>query len=866
MRWLLRLLLSDADRRAIENDLAELFELRRHRDGERAATRWLRRQRLLYPLHLVVERVRGAVGSLWALLPHLWRDAGYSLRSLARTPALTATILLTVGVGLGATTGMIGVVRAVLIKPLPYASPEQLFWIYTDNPPYRFRFSVVDYRALEADHPAFSAVAAYQTTNVTVTDGGAAERVTAKVVTGSYFPLMGQEALVGRLLDVSDDARGDRVAVLTAAFWARRFASDPAVLGRTMTIDGASYTIVGVLQREVGPLERDVALLTAARWPPPKRKGPFFTMVLGRLRPDVPHAAALDTLRATNARLFPIWKSSYQDEKATWGLQDLKSRVVGDVGSTLVIVLAAVGCVLLIACANAVNLLVARALDRSRELAIRSALGASRGRLLQYLTVESALLTAGAAVVGAAVAALAIQLVTTYGVGYIPRIDEVRLSVPLAGWLAALGIGSGVLILAGGLVPAIHASRQMDRSLRSGGRAATDGPAARRSRRGLVAVQFALATPLVVAAALVATSLDRLSRVSVGIETSQVLTAAVSLSGASYARESDRKAFWDRSLARVMALPGVQAAALADSRPPNEAGQSNNFDLEDHPTPAGENQPICTWVGVSPGFFPTVGLRLERGRLLDERSVQDDVVVVDRAWAARFFPGQEVLGRRFRNGGCTTCPWTTVVGVVGNVKWVGMDGSDEGTVYFPFVDMPNAYFVVRATTDPASLTTALRAAVRELDPGLALSRIATGDELVSESLSAPRYLSVLVGMFALSALVLSVVGIYGVMTHFVQQHTRDIGIRLALGGEPWNVRRMIVLQGLRLVVVGVAVGVGVALAGSRLLTTVVYGVSPTDLRTLTIVPLLLVALAGLVCLVPGRRAAKLDPATILRDC
>jgi hypothetical protein len=412
MRWLLRVLLSDADRRAIENDLVELFELRRHRDGERAATRWLRRQRLLYPLHLVVERVRGTLGSLWALLPHLWRDAGYSLRSLARTPALTATILLTVGVGLGATTGMIGVVRAVLVNPLPYASPEQLFWLYTDNPPYRFRFSVVDYRALEADHPAFSAVAAYQTTNVTVTDGGAAERVTARVVTGSYFPLMGQSALAGRLLDVSDDARGDRVAVLTAAFWARRFARDPAVLGRTMTIDGASYTVVGVLQKEVGPLERDVALFTAARWPPPKRKGPFFTTVLGRLRPDVPQAAALDTLRATNARLFPIWKSSYQDEKATWGLQDLKSRVVGDVGSTLVMVLAAVGCVLLIACAYAINLLVARALDRSRELAIRSALGASRGRLLQYLTVESALMSAAAAVVGAGVAALAIQLVT----------------------------------------------------------------------------------------------------------------------------------------------------------------------------------------------------------------------------------------------------------------------------------------------------------------------------------------------------------------------------------------------------------------------------------------------------------------------
>jgi predicted permease len=589
-------------------------------------------------------------------------------------------------------------------------------------------------------------------------------------------------------------------------------------------------------------------------------------MVLGRLRPDVSQAAALDALRATNARLFPIWKSSYQDEKATWGLQDLKARVVGDVGSTLVVVLAAVGCVLLIACANAINLLIARALNRSRELAIRSALGASRGRLLQYLMVESAVLTTGAAAVGVGVAALAIQLVTAYGVGYIPRVDEVRLSAPLVGWLAALAVGSGVLILVGGLVPAIHGSwLRMDRALKSGGRSTTDGPAARRLRGTLVAAQFALATPLIVAAVLVMSSLDRLGRVSVGIETERVLTAAVSLSGAGYARDTDRKSFWDRALERVAALPGVEAVALADSRPPNQAGQSNNFDLEDHPTPAGQNQPICTWVGVSPGFFSTVGLRQERGRLLDERSLQDDVVVVDRAWAARFFPGQEVLGRRFKNGGCTTCSWTTVAGVVGTVKWAGLETSDRGTVYFPFVDMPNAYFVLRATADPASLTAALRQAVHELDPGLALTSIATGDDLVSESLTAPRYLSVLVGMFAAAALLLSVVGIYGVMAHFVQQHTRDIGIRLALGGEPSDVRRMVVLQGLRLVVVGVGVGVGAAFVTARFLTTVLFGVSPTDLRTMTSVPLVLVALAALACLAPGRRAAELDPAKILRE-
>jgi putative ABC transport system permease protein len=300
MRWLFRLLVKEEDRQAIESDLAELFELRRRQEGDRAAARWLRRQHLLYPVHLCADRVRALLASCISLLPHLWRDVLYSGRNLLRTPTLTTTIVLTVGVGLGATTGMISVVRAVLVNPLPYADSDQLFWIYTNNPPYRFSFSVVDYRALEADHPAFSAVAGYQARGVTVTEGGSAERVTAKAVTGSYFPLLGQAPLLGRLFDAADDARTDRVAVLTEAYWARRFARDPAVLGRSIAIDGATYTVVGVLQKTVGPLEHDVALFTAARWPAPTRKGPFFTTVLGRLRPDVPPAAALDTLRATN--------------------------------------------------------------------------------------------------------------------------------------------------------------------------------------------------------------------------------------------------------------------------------------------------------------------------------------------------------------------------------------------------------------------------------------------------------------------------------------------------------------------------------------------------------------------------------------
>jgi putative ABC transport system permease protein len=863
MPWLLRRLVSDADRRAIETELAELYELRRRTDGDAEAQRWLRRQRRAYSRHLIADRLRGAAGRVAGFFPRFARDAAYHVRTLLRSPGLTATIVLTLGLGLGATTAMLTVVRAVLVSPLPYDESNNLYWLYTDSPPFRFRFSVVDYRALEADHPAFSEVAAFQSSRVTVTEGGTAERVSARSVTGSYFPLMRQTAHLGRLFDPTDDASQEQSAVLTYAYWMRRYAGDPTVLGRIVAIDAQSYRVVGVLERSDGPFERDVAVFTAARWAPPERKGPFFTMVFGRLRPDMPVTAAAETLRATNARLFPIWKSSYQDEKATWNLQDLRSRVVGTAGSTLTLVLAAVGCVLLIACANAVNLLIARSLGRSRELAIRGALGASRGRLLQHLLAETAVLTFGAVIAGVAVAAGAISLVTTYGGTYIPRIDEVRLSAGAFGWLGLLALASGLLI---GVVPAVHASRlRMDRALTASSRGASETRPARRVRRALVAAEFALATPLLLAATLVAISLDRLARVDVGVDTSRVLTAAVSLPSGRYPVDTDREAFWKRAVERLKALPGVESVALTDSRPPREAGIRNNFDLEDRPTPPGQNQPVTPWIFVSPEFFRTAGLTLQRGKLLDDRSAAEQEVVVDRAWANRFFPNEEAVGRRLRSGGCTTCPPITVVGVVDNVKWIGLEAAEDGTVYDTFVDWPNGYFMLRAGGDPAALANGLRAAIRELDPELALSNVATGESLVQDALATPRYLSLLVGMFALAALILSIVGIHGVMAHFVQQHTRDLGIRLALGGDPAAVRRMVIRQGVGLVGIGVAVGLGAALLSTPLMSSVLFGVSATDLRALIAIPATLLLVAVLACALPARRAARLDPAQILRE-
>ena len=862
MRWLFQRLLSEADVRAIEGDLAELYEFRRQQDGERAAARWLRRQRVLYPLRVLWERVRTNVvpdAGIGGFMSGLVSDLRQSVQSLMRSPGLAATIVLTVGLGLGATAAMITVIDAVVLRPLPYPDQDALMWIYWDRPPSQFPLSVADYRAIDEQQTSFSHLAGYATSTVTVTAGATPTRVTAREVTWGYFSTLGLVPAHGRLFDKSDDEPGRRIVVLSRDFWETECGADPSIVGRVIPIDGVAHTVVGVAAADPGPVARGVAIFRPVHWNPPRRRGPFFIRAIARLRPGVTETTAREEVRAINQRTF-------HDANSSWGLRDLKSRAVGDVTSTLVFVLAAVGCVLLIACVNAVNLLLARAMRRGPELTIRAALGASRLRILQYLAAETALLTTAAAAVGLAIAAGALQLIHAYGGNYIPRIDEIRLGGPAIAWLSLLALGSAILI---GVVPTFHSARRaVHRQLPSGGRSVTHSPAARRVRRVLVGVEFAIATPLIVVAVLVLTTLERLREVPVGVDTTQVLTASIALPAGAYPDAPAMAGFWNRALERLRTIPGVESVAFADGRPPSEVEQQNDIDLEDHPTPASEVQPTSPWVGATTEFFKTVGLTLQDGRLLDDRDFLPDtpnVVVVDRAWAARFFPNETVVGRRFHSGGCNTCDWTTVVGVVGTVKYLGLDAPDQGTVYWPLRDGDRNRYVLLRSTQAATLIEPLRQAFRELDPNLALSGIATVDQLVSDSLAKPKYLSVLVATFGVAALALSLVGIYGVMTYFVQQHHRDIGIRLALGGDPFQIGRRVVNEGLTIVLSGVAVGLGATFLTTQIVSSVLFGVSPTDLTTMVMVPTLLVAAALIACVAPARRAATVDPVEVLRE-
>jgi putative ABC transport system permease protein len=808
----------------------------------------------------------------------LAQDLRVSLRGLVKAPIMAITIVATVGLGIGATTAIFSAVNAALLQPLPYANPGQLVRIYTDAPPNKFPFSVADYLALEAQQTRFERIAAYVNRPMAFSDGGSAERLRGKMVSWTYFLLLGIRPAIGRDFVEADGRPGSPPSVIVSrGFWTQRLGGRPDAIGAPIRLDGSDYTLVGVLPARVGPLEQGQDFFLAAQWETPPRKGPFFITVLGRVRHGSERSLAADELRAINRRIFPLWRASYQDDKATWSMMDLETHVVGDVGTKAALALTAVGLVWLIACANASNLLVARITSRRRELAVRTALGASRERVVRHLLAESSLLAIGAAGVGIAVGWAGIQLVRELGPAYVPRTQEISVDRSVRWLVVALTSASALLF---GLVPAVHGTGgSLDESLRSmGSRSSTGSVTVRRLRHLLVGSQFAIATPLLVVAGLLLASLNELGRVDLGFDSRNILTGSIVLPSAQYPQAGQVAAFWDELQRRVETLPGVSGVAFADGRPPNDVNNFNNFDLEDALTPPGQSQPVTPWVAVTPEYFRLLGLQLLEGRLFTEhdRPTQNiEVVVVDRAWAKRFFPNESAVGKRFREGGCTRCPWTTVLGVVSEVKYAGLDKPDQGTVYSPMAGRGSPpvegaisrvrYLVLRTRTDAAAVLPAVRQAVRELDASLPFSNVATIDDLIARSLQSPRSLSLLVAALAIVALSLSIVGIYGVMAYYVQQHAKDISIRLALGGSPGEVLRLIVSQGLSVVSSGVGVGLLSALALTRLMASLLFGVGAADAFTFVAVGVILFVVALAACFVPARRAVGMEPSVALRD-
>lgn len=793
------------------------------------------------------------------------QDVRIGVRSLLRVPVLTLTIVATVGVGMGATAAIFSAIDAALLRPLPYAEPDRLVRLYTDAPPFKFRFSVADYLELIERQTHFETLATYTDRSMSYVSSARAESIRSRVVSWQFFSSLGLAPSLGRDFTEADGRPGTPpVVIASRAFWEQRLGADVAIIGRPIRLDGADYTVVGVLPELSGPLERRQDLFVIQQFQPPTRKGPFLHSVIGRLKPNADRTLAANELRAINTDMFPRWSASYQDDRATWGMEDLRTNLAGNVSTIAGVALGAVGLVWLIACANASNLLIARVTSRRQELAVRAALGASRGRVIRYLLAESAVLAAGAMALGAVVTSAGVQTLHDIGAGYFPRAAEIRMDGTVIAVLAALAAMSALLF---GLVPALHATGSSGEELRSLGRI-TAGVGARRLRRVLVAAQFAIATPLLIGAGLLLVSLDQLRRVDIGFAGERFVTGAVRLPGAQYREPARISAFWEELKRRLESQPGIEAVAFADGRPPNTAGQHNNFDLERFPTGSGQSQPVTAWVGISPEFPRVTGQQLIEGRLLDQRDVMSETllsVIVDEAWARRFFPNESAVGKRFKSGGCTECEWTSVVGVVGNVQFDGIDQPMQGTVYFGTSGQPFRYVVARTKGDPSAEIGTIGRVIRELEPGAPFSDVATLEQLIDQSLERPQALSMLVAGFAAIALLLSIIGVYGVMAYFVQQHLKEIGIRIALGGSRGAVARLVIGQGMLLVVGGVVVGTIAAYASTRLMSSLLFGVGAADPATFSGVATLMLGVALLACAVPAWRAMHAQPAVVLRN-
>ncbi|MEZ4423504.1 MAG: ADOP family duplicated permease [Gemmatimonadota bacterium] len=876
-RWVrvaLSCLLPKEEIHLIRSELEELYALTTARHGAVEARRRVLRQWRGYPARLLWARLRGGSADArrasggtrpWPTPTALRQSA----RSLARAPLLTGTIVATVGLGIAGCTAIFSLIDALYLRPLPYPDADRVMALFTDAPPNRFPFSVVDLQALEAGQTSFAAVGAYGRSRRTLITDAGAESIATVEVTPGLLDVLGLAPLAGRLPGEVDGQPGAAPTVMVTDGFARRVLGRTGVdaVGASLVLDGETWQVLGVLPDALGPLAREVQVLPTLRLEPPTRKGPFFLRPFGRLREGVSPATAAAELRVLNAQLFPLWADSYTDQSASWGLMPIAHSIRGDVGRLLALVLAAVGTVLLIALANAANLLVARQRTRAAELAVRAALGATPARIRAHLFTESLLLAAGGVLVGLVAARAAIAVLPLIASRYVQGAEDATLSANAV--LFALGL-SALSALVFVLVPAVHdrRGRRWVLDLRAGGRGGTERRAQQRVQRLLVAAQVALVMPLLASAVLLLRTFVALERVDPGFDVERLVSMQVSLSPTAYPDRLDRQRFWDAALVRLEALPGVERVALASERPPDDVNDINNFDLEDRPTAPGEPARLAAWVGVGPGFFETMGIPLREGRSFTSADRTDDappVLVADEAWARRNYAGETALGRRLYTGGQTSGPRASVVGVVASVPYQGIGASDLGALYAPTDNgFGDAFLLVRASGDADAVAAAVQDALRRLDPTLPVSDVASGPALLQGSLARPRHLTLLAAVFAGVALILSVVGIYGVTANAVQRRRGDIAVRLALGGQPGTVLGVTLREGLQVALTGLAVGALATLLITRGLTGLLYGVSPADPLALGAAGALLLLVSLVATLVPALRAVRLDPATVLR--
>lgn len=872
---LLRRRLDDRQRVQVLGELAELYEHRLEAQGEASARAWLRREHRRLTLALAFRSTLVGPAGTTVLGPHpndwtgLTLDLRHGLRGLRRTPGFTAAMVVIVALGIGGTTLVWAVVHAVLVSPLPYPDADRMVLLRTIHGEDMWSTSMADLEAIYDPPPAFEAIAGYSYRTARVAQPGGVDLIRSKWVTDNYFSVLGIEPVAGRTFSPSEGREGGaNVVILTESFADRVLGSVSSAVGGSVSIDGAPHSVVGVVPDRLGPLDEGIDIFPVLRVATPNRKGPFFILTVGRLRDGVDPSVARAQLAAVSERIFPIWQDSFTLEDAVLGFVDLKEILVGDVARTLLTVLAAVGFLLLIACANAASLLIARGVTRAREVAVRSALGASGSRLLRLLLVESAILATCGALLGAAIASVGLYAVQSLGAGQLPRVDEISVSLPVVFFFVAVATASWAMF---GLIAASSVLGGRSARVTTTESRTTASGATRLLRRGLVTLQFAVSIPLLVGAGLLVTSLDRLQNEGFGFDPENLVSMQVSLPSEGYPDDASVRAFWNAVLPDIVGLPGVRSAGIADARPPVQYPHENNFELDDRPSGPGTPVVMAPWITADEGFFDTYGIRLVEGRLFNDAATDTmRTAVVDEIWQQRYYPDSSPLGHRFRSGGCTIegCPWIEIVGVVAGMKTSGLEDRRRlGTIYYDFERDSYAAtnLHLRTAGAPLDVVPAVRRVIADRDPSIPLANVTTVDDLTAESTMGRRYTSLLVGTLATIALLLSVVGIYGSMSYFVRQHRREIGVRIALGAAPAGALKMVLGQGMRVAGLGTMLGVIAALSLTRYMDGLLYEVPARDPRVFLPVGLatLLIALAATA--IPGRAAAGTDPAITLRD-
>ena len=796
----------------------------------------------------------------------LLQDLRYGARMLLKQPGFTLIAVLTLALGIGANTAIFSVVNAVLLRPLPFREPERVVMVWNNGAAAaggdRTPLAVADLLDWRGQSRSFESIAAFNYLSVNVTGGETPERVLGAGVSANFFSVLGVKAALGRTFLPDEDRPGaGLVLVLSDGYWRRHFGADPQVVGRTLTLSGDSYTVIGVMPPGLNfPIPtKEVELWAARQVETPTRRGPYFLTGVARLKPGV-------TVRQAHADTRAM-KSSFDGQNFDFNVLPVNDYVVGDVRPALVALLIAVTLVLLIAAVNVANLTLVRAAARLKEISIRTALGAGRGRIIRQLLTESLLLALLGGMLGTLGATWGIDLLVKLAPEGIPRLGQVGIDGSVLGWTVLVSLLTGIVC---GLAPAWQSSRlNLNEALKEGGRSATESAGRRRWRSLLMVAELALAVMLLVGAGLLVKSLWRLQQVDPGINPERVLAAYFELPENRYTQPQHFTNFYTRVLEGAQALPGVRAAALSNSLPPDSTDFSDGFGIEGRPAVPGQPPPIAYVIRVSPAYFRALGIALRGGRYFTAADAADAprVALINETLQRRFFPGEDPIGKRLNTGNERQPVWNEIVGVVGDVKYNGLADETQPAFYQPLAQAQSSGISLILKTeaaDPLGLAAAVRNVVKSADNEVPLALIQTMEQRLAFATAQPRFRTTLMALFAAVALILACVGIYGVISSAVAQRTHEIGIRLALGAQARDVLGLVVGQGLKLTLAGVGCGLLASLALTRLMHNLLFGVSATDPLTFAVIAVLLTGVALLACWVPARRATKVDPLVALR--